>query len=77
MRVRFCAINGKADLVRSYAFEGYYVAPRHGGDRDVVSWRMFGLPKPPVRGKLVERGFFDNDGSVLPVIGAYDRYVRH
>jgi arabinogalactan endo-1,4-beta-galactosidase len=33
--------------------------------------------EPAVRGDLVRRGFFDNDGNVLPVIGVYDRYARH
>ncbi|MFZ0744879.1 MAG: glycosyl hydrolase 53 family protein [Terracidiphilus sp.] len=33
--------------------------------------------EPAVRGPLVQRGFFDNDGNVLPVIGVYDRYARH
>jgi arabinogalactan endo-1,4-beta-galactosidase len=33
--------------------------------------------EPAVRGGLVQRGFFDNDGNVLPVIGVYDRFARH
>ncbi len=33
--------------------------------------------EPAVRGDLVQRGFFDDDGNVLPVIGVYDRYARH
>ena len=39
------------DLVRSHTFEGYYGSPRHGGNRDAVSWRMLGLAEPPVRGR--------------------------
>jgi gluconate 2-dehydrogenase gamma chain len=39
------------DLVRSHTLEGYYGAPRHGGNRDAVSWRMLGLAEPPVRGR--------------------------
>ena len=39
------------DLVRNHTFEGYYGTPRHGGNRDAVSWRMLGLPEPPVRGR--------------------------
>jgi gluconate 2-dehydrogenase gamma chain len=31
--------------------EGYYGAPRHGGNRDAVSWRMLGLDEPPLRGR--------------------------
>ena len=26
-------------------------SPRHGGNRDAVSWRMLGLAEPPVRGR--------------------------
>jgi len=37
------------NLVRSHTFEGYYGSPRHGGNRDAVSWRMLGLAEPPVR----------------------------
>ena len=39
------------DLVRSHTFEGYYGAPRHGGNRDAVSWKMLGLAEPPLRGR--------------------------
>lgn len=40
------------ELVRSHTFEGYYGAPRHGGNRDAVSWRMLGLAEPPLRGRV-------------------------
>ena len=39
------------DLVRSHTLEGYYGSPRHGGNRDAVSWRMLGLDEPPLRGR--------------------------
>ena len=39
------------DLVRQHTMEGYYGAPRHGGNRDAVSWRMLGLDEPPLRGR--------------------------
>jgi len=39
------------DLVRHHTLEGYYGAPRHGGNRDAVSWRMLGLAEPPVLGR--------------------------
>jgi gluconate 2-dehydrogenase gamma chain len=39
------------DLVRSHTMQGYYGSPRHGGNRDAVSWRMLGLDEPPVRGR--------------------------
>jgi len=38
-------------LVRNHTMEGYYGSPRHGGNRDAVSWRMLGLAEPPVRGR--------------------------
>jgi gluconate 2-dehydrogenase gamma chain len=38
-------------LVRSHTFEGYYGSPRHGGNRNAVSWRMLGLAEPPIRGR--------------------------
>jgi gluconate 2-dehydrogenase gamma chain len=39
------------ELVRSHTLEGYYGSPRHGGNRDAVSWRMLGLAEPPLRGQ--------------------------
>lgn len=39
------------EMVRSHTLEGYYGSPRHGGNRDAVSWRMLGLAEPPVRGR--------------------------
>jgi gluconate 2-dehydrogenase gamma chain len=39
------------DLVRSHTLEGYYGSPRHGGNRDAVSWRMLGLAEPPDLGR--------------------------
>ena len=38
------------DLVRSHTLQGYYGSPRHGGNRDAVSWRMLGLDEP-LRGR--------------------------
>ena len=38
------------EMVRNHTLEGYYGAPRHGGNRDAVSWRMLGLAEPPLRG---------------------------
>jgi gluconate 2-dehydrogenase gamma chain len=42
---------GFFELVRSHTLEGYYGSPRHGGNRDAISWRMLGLAEPPVRGR--------------------------
>ena len=39
------------DLVRNHTMRGYYGSPRHGGNRDAVSWHMLGLDEPPVRGR--------------------------
>lgn len=39
------------ELLRNHTMEGYYGSPRHGGNRDAVSWRMIGLTEPPVRGR--------------------------
>jgi gluconate 2-dehydrogenase gamma chain len=39
------------DIVREHTMEGYYGSPRHGGNRDAVSWRMLGLDEPPLRGR--------------------------
>lgn len=39
------------DMVRSHTMQGYYGSPRHGGNRDAVSWRMLGLDEPPLRGR--------------------------
>ena len=39
------------ELVRDHTLDGYYGSPRHGGNRDGVSWRMLGLAEPPVLGR--------------------------
>lgn len=38
--------------VVTHTMQGFYGNPRHGGNREAVSWRMLGLPEPPVRGRL-------------------------
>ena len=40
------------DLVISHTMQGYYGDPRHGGNRERVSWKMLRLPYPPVRGRM-------------------------
>jgi gluconate 2-dehydrogenase gamma chain len=40
-------------LVR-YAMMGFYGDPRHGGNRQHVSWRMLGVSPVPIRGRLHE-----------------------
>lgn len=38
-------------LVVAHTMYGFYGDPRHGGNRDGVSWRMVGLPYPPILGR--------------------------
>ena len=40
------------DLVLAHTRQGFYGDPRHGGNRHMVSWKMVGLPYPPVRGRM-------------------------
>ena len=40
------------DLLIAHTMQGFYGDPRHGGNRDRVSWKMVGLPYPPLRGRL-------------------------
>ena len=39
------------DLVLAHTMQGFYGDPRHGGNREAVSWKMLALPFPPVRGR--------------------------
>ena len=38
--------------VLAHTMQGFYGDPRHGGNRAHASWKMLGLPYPPVRGRL-------------------------
>jgi gluconate 2-dehydrogenase gamma chain len=38
-------------LILTHARQGFYGDPRHGGNRNMVSWKMVGLPSPPIRGR--------------------------
>jgi gluconate 2-dehydrogenase gamma chain len=38
-------------LILSHTMQGYYGDPRHGGNNGRVSWKMLGLPYPPIRGR--------------------------
>jgi len=42
-------------LVRDHTMMGFYGDPRHGGNRERVSWKMLGVPDPPIRGRLPEK----------------------
>jgi gluconate 2-dehydrogenase gamma chain len=44
------------DLVLSHTMQGFYGDPRHGGNRERVSWKMLRLPYPPVRGRTAAGG---------------------
>jgi len=41
-------------LLREHTMMGFYGDPRHGGNKDRVSWTMLGVPDPPIRGRLHE-----------------------
>jgi len=38
--------------VVDHTMQGFYGDPRHGGNREAVSWKMLNLSYPPVRGRL-------------------------
>lgn len=38
-------------LLVDHTMQGYYGDPRHGGNREGASWKMLGLPYPPIRGR--------------------------
>jgi gluconate 2-dehydrogenase gamma chain len=39
------------ELVRDHTMQGFYGSPRHGGNRDFVSFRMLGLDYPRIVGQ--------------------------
>jgi gluconate 2-dehydrogenase gamma chain len=39
------------DLILNHTRQGFYGDPRHGGNRHMASWKMLGLPFPPLRGR--------------------------
>ena len=39
-------------LLIDHTMQGFYGDPRHGGNRDRISWKMLNLPYPPVRGRI-------------------------
>ncbi len=39
-------------LILGHTMQGFYGDPRHGGNRGRVSWKMLGVPYPPIRGRL-------------------------
>ena len=39
-------------LLADQTMQGFYGDPRHGGNREGASWKMLGIPYPPIRGRL-------------------------
>lgn len=39
------------ELLLDQTMQGFYGDPRHGGNREAVSWKMLGIPYPPIRGR--------------------------
>jgi gluconate 2-dehydrogenase gamma chain len=39
-------------LLVDQTMQSFYGDPRHGGNREGVSWKMLGTPYPPIRGRL-------------------------
>jgi len=39
-------------VVIDHTMQGYYGDPRHGGNREALSWKMLGIPYPPIRGRV-------------------------
>lgn len=48
-------------MMIDHTMQGFYGDPRHGGNRDGVSWRMLGVPVTPIRG----RQLYDLTGGEL------------
>jgi gluconate 2-dehydrogenase gamma chain len=40
-------------LISDHCMQGFYGSPRHGGNRDFVSWRMVGMDNPQIVGRIV------------------------
>ncbi len=55
------------DSIVAYAMEGFYGDPRHGGNRDAVSWQMLGFPGPTApRGYTSPLGWYDATTPIDP-----------
>ncbi len=39
------------DRLVDHTIQGFYGGPRHGGNRDAISWYMLGLPTAPIRSR--------------------------
>ena len=38
-------------IMLAHTMQGFYGDPRHGGNRDAISWKMLGVENPPIRGR--------------------------
>ncbi len=48
--------------VLEHTMQGFYGSPRHGGNDQAVSWRMLGLPEPPLRSRRPATRFVGGAG---------------
>ena len=55
-------------LLVDHTMKGFYGDPRHGGNRDGVSWKMLGVPDPPIRGRLHYDGRRDRPPTARSVM---------
>ena len=39
------------ELLRSHCMQGFYGSPRHGGNKDYISYKMIGIDQPPIVGE--------------------------
>jgi gluconate 2-dehydrogenase gamma chain len=39
------------ELLRSHCLQGYYGSPRHGGNKNFISYKMIGIDEPPIVGE--------------------------
>ena len=39
------------ELLRSHCMQGYYGSPRHGGNKNYISYKMIGIDQPPIVGQ--------------------------
>lgn len=43
------------NLILTHTRQGFYGDPRHGGNRQMASWKMLRLATPPIRGRFTEQ----------------------
>lgn len=55
------------DRLVDHTIQGFYGGPRHGGNRDAVSWHMLNLPTAPVRSRRPLTAPWSTDPNVPSV----------